>query len=143
MAAFAWLKREYLLGRRTRPTICEACGQDQGTIMAHSEDYSSPYGDHIGRFSLCFRCHMMVHSRGRSSAAFWHYVRQLEDGWVYPGLTWREGFNAIRRDRSWRPTAAPPAGSVKHERPLGDPSVLRRIADGAYKPGQPDITLFG
>lgn len=31
--------------------------------MEHSEDYSEPFGDHIGRYTLCYRCHMLVHCR--------------------------------------------------------------------------------
>jgi hypothetical protein len=45
---YRWLEREYAAGRRARPIMCDACGQADGPIDAHSEDYSAPFGDHIG-----------------------------------------------------------------------------------------------
>jgi hypothetical protein len=40
--AFAWYKGELAAGRRHRPTVCDVCGQTDGVIEAHSEDYSGP-----------------------------------------------------------------------------------------------------
>jgi hypothetical protein len=64
--ALAWVKKQYAAGTRQRPTRCDACSQDRGIIERHSEDYSEPFGDHIGAYALCFTCHMMVHARRRS-----------------------------------------------------------------------------
>jgi hypothetical protein len=49
--ALRGLNREYAAGRRQRPTSCDACGQTEGVIEPHSEDYSEPFGDHIGAAS--------------------------------------------------------------------------------------------
>src|ERR1700737_880157 len=34
-------------------------------IEVHSENYSEPFGDHIGEHGLCYRCHQMIHNRFR------------------------------------------------------------------------------
>jgi hypothetical protein len=78
--ALDWLKGEYRAGRRHRPTVCDACGQTEGIIEAHSEDYSEPFGDHIGAFGLCYRCHMMIHCRFRSRAAWDTYRQAVREG---------------------------------------------------------------
>src|SRR5262249_54122884 len=44
--------------------------QDEGVVEPHSEDYSAPFGDHIGAYGLCYRCHMMVHCRFKKRAAW-------------------------------------------------------------------------
>jgi hypothetical protein len=56
MRGYRWLQGEYAAGRRARPTVCDACGQNEGPIEAHSENYSAPFGDHIGKHGLCYRC---------------------------------------------------------------------------------------
>jgi hypothetical protein len=73
--ALNWLNREYKAGRRVRPTICDGCGQRVGVIEAHSEDYSEPFGDHIGGLGLCYRCHMALHCRFKAPEA-WVLYRQ-------------------------------------------------------------------
>lgn len=75
MKALRWLNREYAAGRRTRPTECDGCGQTEGIIEAHSEDYSEPFGDHIGGLGLCYRCHMALHCRLKAPEA-WKLYRQ-------------------------------------------------------------------
>ena len=81
--ALDWLNREYGAGRRQRPTLCDLCGQDEGLIQAHSEDYSGPpFGDNIGYFALCYICHMMIHCRFRNPRAWSDYRRLLSEGLV-------------------------------------------------------------
>ena len=63
MRGYRWLQGEYAAGRRARPTVCDACGQTEGPIEAHSESYAAPFGGHIGRYGLCYRCHMTIHNR--------------------------------------------------------------------------------
>tara|TARA_R100000773_G_scaffold36307_1_gene31302 strand:- start:1602 stop:1847 length:246 start_codon:yes stop_codon:yes gene_type:complete len=67
--AFIWLKGEYASGRREKGKVCDACGQTKGIVEDHSEDYSYPYGDHIGKYTFCYRCHMMIHCRFRNRLA--------------------------------------------------------------------------
>jgi hypothetical protein len=78
--ALDWLKGEYKAGRRHPPTVCDACGQTEGIIEAHSEDYSDPFGDNIGAFGLCYRCHMAIHCRFRNRQAWDAYRQALREG---------------------------------------------------------------
>lgn len=80
MDAFNWLKVEYADGRRARPTSCDCCEQDKGIVEHHSEDYSAPYGDHIGQYALCFVCHMMVHCRFRNLKQWESYKELVAQG---------------------------------------------------------------
>ncbi len=80
--AYDWLKNEWKCGRRVRPELlsCDVCGQQQGHRMAHSEDYSAPYGPHIGQWTLCYWCHMLLHCRFRAPVIFASYASMLEAG---------------------------------------------------------------
>ena len=84
LRALAWLKQQYAQGTRTRPIECDACGQTEGIIERHSEDYSEPFGDHIGAYGLCFTCHMFVHCRFRSPAAWLAYCEAVAEGATFP-----------------------------------------------------------
>lgn len=79
-AALSWLKKEYEDGRRTPPVKCDVCGQTEGHIEAHSEDYSAPFGDHIGEFGLCYPCHMVIHCRFRNPRAWKWYRENIRKG---------------------------------------------------------------
>lgn len=83
MKGFNWLKGEYAAGRRTKPTICDACGQTEQPISHHSEDYSEPFGDHIGKHALCYRCHMMVHCRFNAVQAWETYKLHIRQGRIF------------------------------------------------------------
>jgi hypothetical protein len=82
-AAFNWLKAECAAGRRVRPAICDACQQDEGFISAHSEDYSAPFGDHIGQYSFCYTCHMQVHCRFGNPEAWQAYRDAVRGGAIF------------------------------------------------------------
>lgn len=86
MKAFRWLLAKYAAGRRTPPTMCDACLTDEGLIQPHSEDYSEPFGDHIGRYGLCYRCHMILHNRFSAPTAFEEYAEALAAGRRYPPI---------------------------------------------------------
>jgi hypothetical protein len=83
MKGYRWLKGEHAAGRRARPTVCDACGQTEGPIAAHSEDYSEPFGDHIGGFGLCYRCHMAIHTRFNNREAWAAYKRHVAMGRIF------------------------------------------------------------
>ena len=77
-AAQAWLNREWTAGRLARPSVCLACGQDQGVIDAHAEDYSRPFtAAKLMAFPLCLICHLMLHCRFGSGRAAWDAYRRL------------------------------------------------------------------
>lgn len=97
-----WLNAEWAAGRRRRPQRCEACGQDQGIIHAHAEDYSEPFGDHTDEYKLCYRCHMMLHCRFRNFMAWEHYRDQVRDGFQFAPVT-RPNFQEIGRHLRFEP----------------------------------------
>lgn len=89
--ALRWYNAQLAQGLRSRPTVCEACGQTEGIIEAHSEDYSEPFGDHIGAYGFCYLCHMMLHCRHHDQARFDEYRAAVRDGWRAPasrGRNW-------------------------------------------------------
>lgn len=65
-----WYSRERRNRDEDRP--CDVCAQLDG-VNGHSEDYSEPFGEHIGAWVLCYMCHMVVHSRFRSPESFRWY----------------------------------------------------------------------
>lgn len=76
--ALAWFKKEIKEGRKpAKPDICDACGQKDGVLVWHSEDYSEPFGSHIGEHGLCYPCHMMVHCRFKNVELWGLYVQTL------------------------------------------------------------------
>lgn len=89
--AFNWLKEQYRTGTRTPPVTCDLCAvnkyRDGARIDAHSEDYRTPYGHHIGYFSLCFRCHMLLHGRFRNQEISNEVSEPAEFTAVVEGLT--------------------------------------------------------
>lgn len=89
-AAAAWFKA---LARKPtpEPLACDGCGTSSVPIARHSEDYSAPYGAHVGRWGVCYTCHMMVHCRYKSPHA-WERYRELvrEGSRVVPARNWYE-----------------------------------------------------
>ncbi len=74
-----WLRKHWEEGTLERPMQCEACEQ-RGVVDAHAEDYSEPYGPHVGEFPLCYACHMMLHCRFRSPDHWESYMHQVDAG---------------------------------------------------------------
>ena len=80
MEAFRWLQDQIAQGLREQPDTCQSCGQTLGRIMHHSEDYSKPFGPHIGAYIVCWRCHMMIHCRYQSFKGWECYRSELREG---------------------------------------------------------------
>jgi hypothetical protein len=83
MKGYRWLQVEYAAGRRARTTVCDACGQTEGPIDAHSESYAEPFGGHIGRFGLCYRCHIAIHTRFNNPEAWASYKHHVALGRIF------------------------------------------------------------
>lgn len=111
MRALAFYKTERAAGRKIAPTVCDGCGQTKGVIAPHSEDYSEPFGDNIGAYGLCYRCHMMIHCRFRARQAWQTYLQLLEDGAMFRPL-YTPNFDAIRAMLNAPPCADPAALGV-------------------------------
>ena len=76
-----WLNVQWASGKLQRPMRCVACGQTEGVIDAHAEDYSEPFAaGKTDGFHLCFVCHMMVHCRHRNQSAWREYRQFVESG---------------------------------------------------------------
>lgn len=78
-----WLNQQWATGALPRPTECVACGQTEGTIDGHLEDYDQP----ASYISLCVTCHMLVHMRFRHQNTWRDYVQRVADGWQAPPTT--------------------------------------------------------
>ena len=90
MAALKWFKGQISIGaRQAVPSSCDICKQDKGHLEFHSENYSSPFGDHIGQLGLCYICHMMLHCRFKSSAKWELYKTNLKGQIRYKAFTGR------------------------------------------------------
>lgn len=95
--ALAWLKKRQAAGLfPAAATKCMATGQTAGIIDFHSEDYSEPFGPHIGAFQFCYRTHMMIHCRFKSPEAWARYLDLLRRGAVWRPCKTRD-FGLIRR----------------------------------------------
>jgi hypothetical protein len=103
-ASWTWMKGEIAAGRIQRsPVRCEVCGETRGLLDYHAEDYSLPFGPHIYQYQLCFRCHIILHSRFRIPDVWLRYIEQLEAGAIYPPMMGRGEITKI-----WGPWVAKP-----------------------------------
>jgi hypothetical protein len=120
LRALAWAKIGYADGTRERAKLCMACGQTQGILDRHSEDYSEPFGDHIGAFHLCFTCHMQIHCRFARPAVWRRYRDAVNAGATFRPIYSRDFrlFTSLYSEDSfpepWR-MGPPPARRVLDE----------------------------
>jgi hypothetical protein len=96
-ASYEWLKAEIASGRVRSPQRCQVCGEHRGWIDWHCESYAHPFGTHIYAYELCFRCHMMVHTRFRFPDRWQRYIAQLEAGVAYEPLMSRREIGLLSR----------------------------------------------
>jgi hypothetical protein len=84
MKALKWSRaRRAAAGEPAAPSICDSCGQTHPPLTYHSEDYSEPFGPHIGQYALCYICHMMIHCRFRNPARWRTYKEAIRKGVIY------------------------------------------------------------
>jgi len=127
MKAFNWLKEQIANGKRQeRPNYCEVCSQDQGILMYHSEDYSEPFGDHIGQFGLCYVCHMMIHCR-RNKRSWNNYKKYIKTGLRHKPY-YKNDWNRFRAD-----ILLEKKYEWEGQNPLlSEPNILDKIEKGEY-----------
>lgn len=75
-----WLRREIELRHIPKPTRCQNCGQAEGVIQYHAEDFNEPFGAHLYQYQLCYVCKMMLFCRFRCRKAFNRYCDDLRKG---------------------------------------------------------------
>jgi hypothetical protein len=128
-----WQNKQYAAGF-PRPTECDSCGQTQGLIIHHCEDYGEPFGNHIWQFPLCYRCHIMLHCRFFAGDAFEEYVKLIEAGYQFAAM-YKMDFGTLKRDH----IATPGSRIAKYRivEPKGN-RVLARCAEGEWLPGDLD-----
>lgn len=126
--AQSWLNAQWASGKLARPKVCCACGQTEGVIDAHAEDYSEPFtAGKTDGFHLCFICHMMVHCRFRNPLAWKRYVEAIERGVRFVALG---GRNFPRFSALFLSGDIMRAAHTMHAPPADSP--LRRISDPAH-----------
>lgn len=101
------------------PKECNRCGQTEGILHLHNEDYDVTYytlKDAFDRFPvsitdeehqklnevlepLCWRCHMMHHSKSRNPQAVEQYFQDVEAGKQWPPV-YRHDFDILKRDHN-------------------------------------------
>ena len=80
--SLVWFKKQVAEGKRVKHTVCEVCGQTNH-IQDHDEDYSEPFGDHIGKYGLCYFCHQVVHLRDRFPKGWEYFKQKISDGAIF------------------------------------------------------------
>jgi hypothetical protein len=86
-----WLETQWTAGYVARPSCCIVCGQTEGAIHAHLEDYDAPWS----YVELCITCHLVLHSRFRRKPVWFEYLAQVSAGWQAPPLAQRAGFTTL------------------------------------------------
>lgn len=86
------LNTNWATGEWKRPERCEVCGQTEGTIQGHLEDYGRPET----YIPLCGVCHMVLHCRFRAPLMFVAYVTRVSRfGQRHVGTD--AAYNAVQR----------------------------------------------
>ncbi len=131
-----WLNKEWSAGRLARPSECVACGQTEGIIQAHAEDYSEPFRAGVtDGFHLCIICHAMVHARTRSPKAWSKYRAMIEAGGRAKVLKANQTILGAMAQFAIRPITAdmfdwgrPPQRRALLEIEMSQDEVARRLA---------------
>lgn len=75
---------------------CVLCGQDKGIRHYHCEDYS-PQNVVQDAKCLCWRCHMILHSRFRHKEAYINYIKEVKSGKRYEPV-YRNDFRILEEN---------------------------------------------
>ena len=107
------------MGWIPQPKTCNRCAQDKGIIHLHNEDYDVTFytleevfnrfpveitADEMQKVNsvlepLCWRCHMMHHSKGRNPKAVEGYFKQVANGRQWPPV-YRHDFAILKKDHN-------------------------------------------
>ncbi len=112
------------------PDRCTACGQTQGAMCYHTEDYSEPHGPHIVAFEICYVCHMMIHCRHRAPDNWRDYMDGCYAGNTYPAIYGWDFKEFAKIYLTGRGLPAPVATEGESRK------VLREIAASVYNPNR-------
>lgn len=107
------------MGWIENPSKCNRCGQTEGILHLHNEDYDVTYytlKEVFNRFpisitveeqekvnsvleQICWRCHMMHHSVRRNKQAVEKYFVEIKNGKKYPPV-YKHDFTILKRDHN-------------------------------------------
>lgn len=107
------------MGWIANPSKCNRCGQTEGILHLHNEDYDVTYytlKEVFDRFpisitteekekvnsvleQICWRCHMLHHSVRRNKQAVEKYFEEIKNGKKYPPV-YRHDFTILKRDHN-------------------------------------------
>ncbi len=107
------------MGWIPQPKKCRRCGQEDGILHLHNEDYTVTHEtltDVFNRFPIqitkeeieainqalepiCWRCHLMHHSKHRNAKAVEIYQDEVRRGKKYPPV-YRHDFSILNRDHN-------------------------------------------
>lgn len=129
-----WLVEQMKSGGLRRPNSCVACGQTQGAHDYHAEDYSEPFGAHIYRFELCYRCHMILHVRHRERAKWNEYCTLVRAGYHFKAGLRRNFFAFLEWLSGFSTAAAAVRDGAVVQGPVPQRFLLDEINDGVHDP---------
>lgn len=82
------IKRAIEKGELAAPSKCERCGQTEGTIDYHTENYGDAFNN---LEQLCYKCHRKVHDAERFPEACARYWEDIRLGKVFPPVYMNRG----------------------------------------------------
>lgn len=103
------------MGLLEEPKKCRVCGQTEGILMTHNKNYDvtlkyvpkmiagTATQEEIEAVKevlvpLCWRCHMIYHSKHRNPKAYKKYFEEVKDGKkVYPPV-YHHDFNILKEN---------------------------------------------
>lgn len=92
-----WLNEQWSTGAIPKPSGCCVCGQTNGVIHAHSEDYSLPFmAGKTDKYPVCFNCHMIIHCKKHNQALYEKYQYLILTGTQF--LPNRGGWEVFKRE---------------------------------------------
>lgn len=92
------IKKAISEGKLEPPTECIFCGQKEGILHYHCEDYT-PETILENCMCMCWRCHMILHSRYRNREAFDKYIEEISNGKRYPPV-YKHDFRILSREHN-------------------------------------------
>jgi hypothetical protein len=85
-------------GQLNKAEVCNRCKQIKGIIHYHLEDYNLPVTEEKIEH-LCWRCHMMHHSKRRNPEAVATYFKEVAEGKQYKPV-FTHNFDILKIDHN-------------------------------------------
>lgn len=127
--AGSWQNKAVKRGWPSQPPKCIACGQTEGKIIRHLEDYTLPerfedFAAEDRSIPVCYACHRQIHSRLKNPDSWNAYREEIRAGWRYAPSGSKLFSEQIKHDTRQSKT--------QHERPTQ--LILDEIHEGKLCP---------